>query len=352
MLVRDLIDGQDVDQILLVREVELRTKRGGGEFLRIIFADKSGSLTAMVWDGVDQVKAVCPAGRPIRVIGRHDIHPQYGAQVTIRALRPAVEGTYDLTDLRPGPARPVAQMEGDLRELLATVREPHLRRLLDMIFGPDTDTWRAFRMAPAAKHYHQAYVHGLLEHALSVAQGVSAISQTFGGIDRDVAVTGALLHDVGKLEEYTRDPLRIEVTDTGRLQGHIPLGYYQVRRLIEDIPGFPASQAEAVLHIILSHHGSLEHGSPVVPSTREATLVHFVDNLGGRLGSFDRLEKELPAGATWSAYDRALGTGAFFGFAPAARTEPGAVPTGPEAVEHEQQSSEPAAAPEPQRAAA
>ncbi len=317
MLVRDLTDGQDLDQILLVREVELRTKRGGGEFLRITFADRSGSLTAMVWDGVEQVKAVCPAGRPIRVIGRHDIHPQYGAQVTIRALRPAAEGTYELTDLCPGPPRPVAQMEGDLRELLATVREPHLRRLLDTILGPDTHTWRAFRVAPAAKRYHQAYVHGLLEHALSVAQGVSAMSQTFGGIDRDVAVTGALLHDVGKLEEYTRDPLRIEVTDTGRLQGHIPLGYYRVRRLIEDIPGFPEGKAEAVLHIILSHHGSLEHGSPVVPSTREATLVHFVDNLGGRLGSFDRLEKELPAGATWSAYDRALGSGAFFGFAPA-----------------------------------
>ena len=319
MLVRDLTDGQDLDQVLLVREVELRTKRDGGHFLKITFADKSGALGAMVWDGVDEVRAVCEAGRPIRVIGRHDVHPRYGAQVTIRALRPAAEGTYELADLCPGPPRPAAQMEGDLRELLATVGDPDLRALLDAIFGPDTDTWRAFRVAPAAKHYHQAYVHGLLEHALTVAQSVSAIAQTFPGIDRDVAVAGALLHDVGKLEEYTRDPLRIEVTDTGRLQGHIPLGYYRVRRLIEDLPGFPAAKAEALLHIVLSHHGSLEHGSPVVPCTREATLVHFVDNLGGRLGSFDRLEKELPAGATWSAYDRALGTGAYFG---AAEAEP------------------------------
>jgi len=314
VLVRDLTDGQDLDQVLLVREVELRSKRDGGDFLKVTFADKSGALTAMVWDGVDQVKSVCLAGRPIRVIGRHDIHPRYGAQVTVRALRPALEGTYELADLCPGPPRPAAQMEGDLRELLATISDPHLRGLLEAVLGPDTDTWRAFRVAPAAKHYHQAYVHGLLEHALSVAQGVSALAQTFPGLDRDVAVTGALLHDVGKLEEYTRDPLRIEVTDTGRLQGHIPLGYYRIRRLIEDVPGFPADKTEAVLHIILSHHGSLEHGSPVVPCTREATLVHFVDNLGGRLGSFDRLEKELPAGACWSAYDRALGAGAFFGF--------------------------------------
>ena len=313
MFVRDFIDGQDLDQVLLVREVDNRTKRDGAEFLKVTFADRTGSLTAMVWDGVEQVRAVCVTGQPIRVVGRFEVHPKFGAQVAVRALRPAPEGSYELSDLCPGPSRPAAQMEGDLRELLATVHDVHLRRLLDATFGPDTASWQAFRVAPAAKHYHQAYVHGLLEHALSVAQAVSAIAATFGGIDRDIAVTGALLHDVGKLEEYTRDPLRIEVTPTGRLHGHIPLGYYRVRRLIEDQAGFPEDTAAALLHIILSHHGSLEHGSPVVPCTREATLVHFVDNLGGRLGSFDRLERELPDGAAWSAYDRALGGAAHFG---------------------------------------
>jgi 3'-5' exoribonuclease len=128
-----------------------------------------------------------------------------------------------------------------------------------------------------------------------------------------VAVTGALLHDIGKLEAYTTDPAAIDLTNAGRLQGEIPLGYYRIRREIEDIDGFPPRLAEALLHIILSHHGQLEHGSPVVPCTREATLVHFLDNLGGRLGSFDRLQKELPVGAAWSGFDRALGTSAFFG---------------------------------------
>ncbi|MEA2273088.1 MAG: 3-5 exoribonuclease, partial [Solirubrobacteraceae bacterium] len=98
----------------------------------------------------------------------------------------------------------------------------------------------------------------------------------------------------------------------GRLEGEIPLGYYKVRRLIEDIEGFPADLAQAVLHIILSHHGSLAHGSPIVPCTREATLVHMIDNLGGKLGSFDRLEKELSDGQQWSNFDRAIGTVAFF----------------------------------------
>jgi 3'-5' exoribonuclease len=203
-------------------------------------------------------------------------------------------------------------MESDLRELLGTIQNPHLQALLDLVFGPTAPTWRQFRDAPAAKRYHQAYRHGLLEHSLSVAQAVSAISATFPGIDRDVAVTGGLLHDIGKLEAYTADPLAIDMTDLGRLQGEIALGYYRIRRLIEDLPGFPDQLAAAVLHIILSHHGTLEHGSPVVPCTREATLVHMIDNLGGRLGSFDRLEKELPDGSRWSPFDRALAGSAWF----------------------------------------
>jgi 3'-5' exoribonuclease len=111
------------------------------------------------------------------------------------------------------------------------------------------------------------------------------------------------------------------MSDHGRLHGEIPLGYYRVRRTIERLDGFPAQLAGAVLHIILSHHGTLEHGSPVVPCTREAALVHAVDNLGGKLGSFDRLEKELPAGQQWSAWDKALGGGAYFAPQPNAHRE-------------------------------
>jgi 3'-5' exoribonuclease len=131
-------------------------------------------------------------------------------------------------------------------------------------------------------------------------------------------VTGALLHDIGKLDAYQIEAGGISMSDHGRLQGEIPLGYYRVRREIEQLPDFPPELAQAVLHIILSHHGTLEHGSPVVPCTREATLVHMIDNLGGRLGSFDRLEKGLPDGQRWSAFDRALESAAFFAAPPAA----------------------------------
>ena len=313
MLVRDLIDGSDVDVVLLARAVEVRRRRDGREYLKLELADRSGRLTACLWEPTPEASAIAKAGSPLRVCGRYERHPRYGPQITLRSLHVAAPGSFTLEDLLDGPPRSAAQMEADLRELIATVRQPHLRLLLDRVLGEGSPVWEAFRVAPAAKHFHQAYRHGLLEHCLTVAQGVSAISATFPGIDRDVAVTGALLHDIGKLEAYTADPLAIDMTDLGRLQGEIPLGYYRIRRLIEDIEGFPPATAQAVLHIILSHHGTLEHGSPVVPCTREATLVHFLDNLGGRLGSFDRLEKELPDGAAWSAFDRAIGSGAYFG---------------------------------------
>jgi 3'-5' exoribonuclease len=312
MFVREFEDGQEIDQVLLVRERQLRRRSDGSEYLRLLLGDRTGTLEAMVREGLDALSPLCAAGTCVRVAGRFGVHPRYGAQIALEALRPADADEFTLGDLLDGPPRSAEGMESDLRELIATVQDPHLRALLDRILGADAPTWPAFRDAPAAKRFHQAYRHGLLEHSLGVAQAVSAISATFGGIDRDVAVTGALLHDIGKLDAYTADPLAIDMTDLGKLQGEIPLGYYRVRRTIEDIPGFPPALAVAVGHIILSHHGQLEHGSPVVPCTREATLVHMIDNLGGRLGSFDRLEKELADGATWSGYDRALGAGAWF----------------------------------------
>ncbi len=196
--------------------------------------------------------------------------------------------------------------------MIASVEQPQMRQLLDMVLGPDTDTWPPYRDAPAAKRFHQAYKHGLLEHCLSVAQSVSDVADNFPGIDRDLAVTGALLHDIGKLDAYTTDPDAIDFTDDGRLQGEIPLGFFRIKTLINGIDRFPENLDRGLCHIILSHHGKLEHGSPVVPLTREATLVHMMDHLGGQLGSFDRLEKSLAPGSSWSDYDVALGGGAWF----------------------------------------
>jgi 3'-5' exoribonuclease len=312
VFVRDLIDGQAVDAVFLVRERSQRQKKNGDPFLKLQLADVTGTLEAVVWEEVSDAVSACSAGAVVRVLGAFARDPRYGASLTVRSVRTASEDEYDPRDLMDGPPHPLEQMVGDLEALIATVQREPLRELLERFFSPSAPTWARWRDAPAAKHYHQAYPHGLLEHSLSVAQSVSAVSSTFPGIDRDVAVAGALLHDIGKIEAYGSGGNGIDLTDAGRLQGEIPLGYYLVRREMERMPDFPPDVGQAVLHIVLAHHGQLAHGSPVVPCTREATLVHMMDNLGGRLGSFDRLEKTLADGEHWSSFDRALSGAAYF----------------------------------------
>jgi len=313
VLLRELSDGDQVSGAFVVRERERRQKRNGEDYLRVVLADKTGTVPAVGWEGVAECFETCAPGSIVLVTGNFSVHPQFGRQIKLAGVRPAGPGEYDAEQLAECPARSPELLEADLRELIGTVQNRSLRELLDSFFAGGTESWERFRQAPAAKHYHQAYAGGLLEHTLSVAQAVSEEANFFPGIDREIAVTGALLHDIGKTEAYNDDPLAIELTDAGRLESEIPLGYYKVRREIERIDAFDPDLAQAILHIILSHHGQLEHGSPVVPATREAALVHAIDNLGGKLGSFDRLEKELADGESWSRFDRGIDGSAFFG---------------------------------------
>src|SRR3954452_14868065 len=271
-----LEDGQRVGGVYAVRERELRRKRNGEPWLRLSLGDASGSCEAISWEDAEALYAVAAPGTPVFVRGQFEVSDRWGSKIKLTGLREGTPDEYDQDDLAAESEVSFERLESDLRELLATVQHPQLRHLLDRFFGHDSEIWARFRDAPAAKVYHQAYRHGLLEHTVSVAQAVSAAANFFPGIDREVAVAGALLHDIGKTVAYNHDPLAIDLTDAGRLQGEIPLGYYTVRRQIEEIPGFDPALAQAVLHIILSHHGQLEHGSPVVPATREAVLVHMI----------------------------------------------------------------------------
>ncbi len=273
--------------------------------MRLSLADRTGVITGFVWDDVDEAVETARAGDPVRIVGTYSQHPRFGPQVTVDALDRPVEVDWNL--LLDGPTTPVAKLERQLDALLATLQDQHLAALMSVFVGGESPGGRLFRRAFAAQYNHHAYRSGLLEHSLAVAQAVSAAAAIFPGIDRDLAVCGALLHDIGKLDAYSGDEHAVALNDSGKLIGEIPSGYYTVRRHIEDIVGFPSDLAQALLHIILAHHGCLEHGSPVLPVTREALLVHSMDKLSGDLGSFDRLERETVTGERWSRYDRALG---------------------------------------------
>ena len=319
--VRELADGDHV-LYLLVRECEVRERKDGTPYLALVLSDKTGRLDARVWpdakalDGAtaETLAATLPPGTPVKVGGRFKNDPKYGPELAADKIRPAEADEYDADALYDGPDRSVAELEQSFRALIGTVQDQHLHRVLMVVFGDGTATWEAFREAPAARGVHHAYRHGLLEHTLLVAEAVWAAATTFDGVNQDVAVTGALLHDIGKLDAYTPGPLDIDLTTDGRLVSEIPLGYYRVRRLIEDLPDFPPDLARAVLHIIISHHGRLEHGSPATPVTREAMLVHYCDQIGAKLGTLDRLQRAMADGAEWSEKDRGMDWGkAWFG---------------------------------------
>jgi 3'-5' exoribonuclease len=303
--VRDLRDGTAVDQVLLVREREVRQTRAGADYMRRALADRTGVVPAVVWDDVGDASAAATAGEPVRVVGTFSDHARYGPQITVESLLAPSE--IDWERLLDAPAEPVTELEHRLDAHIDALTDPHLATLLERLLGFSAAPGRAFRRAFAAQYNHHAYCSGLLEHSLQVADTTAAAAQTFAGINRDLAICGALLHDIGKLDAYSGDDRAVELNDAGKLIGEIPSGYYTVRRAIEQISGFPVELAQAVLHIILSHHGCLEHGSPVVPMTREALLVHTMDKLSGDLGSFDRLKRETPPAKRWSRYDRTLG---------------------------------------------
>ena len=302
-LLRDWRDGDEIEQVLLVREVERRQKRDGSPFLRVTLADRSGVVPGVLWSAAD-----LEAGAPTRVSGRVAEHPRYGRQLTIESLDRPEPGEVPWDELLVAPARPAADLVAELDAVLTSIADPHLGALLDRLLGSESASGPQYRLQPAAKRNHHAYVHGLLEHSLQVARMVDCASLTFEGIDRDLAVAGALLHDFGKLEAYCVDGGVADLTDEGKLEGEIPLGYYRVRRETEDIADFPPERARALLHIILAHHGRLEHGSPVTPCTREAALVHAMDAVSGQLGSFDRVRNATAPGQRWSSYDRVLET--------------------------------------------
>lgn len=297
--VSELQSGQSVEGPYCCSEKTAATDRNGKTYLRLKLRDASGEVAAIHFDPSDDALGIA-VGDVVIVGGTYSIHPQYGSQVQIRRLRAADPDEYAACDLVPVSPVGAAELAERLAALLDSVQQPHVRALLERAFDGSRDPGATFAVAPAAVRNHHAYRHGLLEHSLIVAEAAEGVASRFASVDRDLVVAGALLHDIGKTLAYTTDGLTPQMTDAGRLHGEIVMGHDLVRDLIAEDADFPPELALRLRHIIVAHHGMREKGSPVVPQTREAVIVHYCDDMTARIGAIDDAEAATPAGERWT----------------------------------------------------
>ncbi len=298
--IADLHSGQTIDCVYACSEKTAATDRNGKAYLRLKLRDASGEVAAIHFDPSDEALGIA-TGDVVVVGGSYSVHPQYGAQIQVRRLRLAEAEEYDAGDLVPVSPVSTAELAERLHALIDSVGEPHVRALLERAFDGSRDPGATFSVAPAAVRNHHAYRHGLLEHSLIVAEAAAGVASRFDSVDRDLVVAGGLLHDIGKTLAYTSGGIAPQMTDAGRLHGEIVMGHDMVRDLIDEDPAFPPDLALRLRHIIVAHHGMREKGSPVVPQTREAVIVHYCDDMTARIAAIDDAECVTPAGERWSS---------------------------------------------------
>ncbi|HTZ73806.1 MAG TPA: HD domain-containing protein [Candidatus Aquilonibacter sp.] len=303
--VRDLADGQAVVSLFLVREKEVRTSpRTGKSWLQLSLGDRTGTISAKMWDNFDALVTTFDCDDVIHIRGRVKTY-NGEKELTIEQIVPAREHDYDLGDFLPHTKYDVEKMYAELHLAVASVRNPWLQQLLASIVD-DPEIGPRLKRAPAAMSMHHAYIGGLLEHIVSLLGLANGLSAHYAELDRDMVFTGVVLHDIGKTEElrYARG---IDYTTEGRLLGHITIGARIVRKKIDGIPDFPKPLAVLVEHLILSHHGSLEFASPVVPQTREALALHFLDDIDSKMAAARAtIEAADSSPAVWTERNPAL----------------------------------------------
>jgi 3'-5' exoribonuclease len=313
VFVLDLPEGHTVRTYFLCSEREIATTRAGKPFLRLKLRDASGEVKAIHFEPSDEVLARLASGDVVKVEGIYTSNGQYGQQFKIDRLRLMEPGEYDPATLIPVSPVDLGQLTARLETLIASVAHPALHALLERALDPQREPGAAFAVAPAAVRNHHAYRHGLLEHSIVVAEVAAGVAANFAAVNRELVVTGALLHDIGKTRSYSTDMMAPGFTDAGRLHGEIVIGHDMVRDLMAEQPDFPAEIDGQLRHIIVSHHGEREKGSPVVPMTREAVIVHFCDDMTARVAACDDAEREAVPGERWSGFSRMLETFVYLG---------------------------------------
>lgn len=303
---RELKEGEVFTGFLLAQEAAFKISTRGSEYLELKLADASGDLKAFLWDvrAVEGDPEAIRADVFVKVKGRVEAY-NGRAQMRVDKVRFAADAEIgDFSRFFPTSARPVPEMLAELDGLIQAVADPWIRQLLAALFIEDAERRSAFAKAPAAKSLHHVYLGGLLEHTLSVAAMAKLACGHYRALNADLVLAGVLLHDLGKTAElsYQRS---FGYTDIGNLVGHISMEADWIQRAADRIPGFPEELRMQLLHIVLSHHGKLEFGSPVLPKTPEALLVHYLDDLDGKLEAMFKFIQDGSEG-NWSPYARSL----------------------------------------------
>ncbi len=264
----------------LVHSKEVRQKKTGEPYLSLVLGDRTGEIDAKMWDNVAEVMETFDRDDYVRVKGLIQIYNNR-PQFTIHKMQRVDAATVDPADFFPTSERDPEEMFAELRGLLAQIQNPHLRALLDLFLDDDEIATR-FKKAPAAKYIHHAYLGGLLEHVLSLVKLCRMIAPHYPGIDADLLVAGAVLHDIGKIYELSYDR-SFGYTDEGQLLGHTVIGFRMLQEKARQLPAFPPRLRTLLEHMLLSHHGQLEFGSPKVPLFAEALLLHYLDDLDAKM---------------------------------------------------------------------
>jgi 3'-5' exoribonuclease len=306
-LIGELADGEDVTAIYLVLESRRAETRTNKPYLKLVLGDSSGTIDAMVWEEADRWEPFCAVEAVVGVRGRVGSF-QDRLQLRVQSVVAIAASPEDMARLLPASRRSRDVMERELASLVASVEDPGLRTLLERCLGTETEMGAVFRSHPAAKRNHHAYLSGLLEHSLSVAGAcdrlVAHYRESGVALDRDLLITGALLHDIGKLRELKGFPGVVYTTE-GQLLGHIVIGIQMVSREAESIVQISRERLLHLLHLIASHQGRPEWDSPKVPQMLEALVLHYADDLDAKVNQAASLLDGVAAGE-WSAYDRSF----------------------------------------------
>jgi 3'-5' exoribonuclease len=285
-----LADGQAIQDVFIVTEKTMAHKKDGEPFIQARFTDRTGSIRGVIWDNVETVSTRFGHGDYVKINARVTTYRET-LQLTVLSVQRVMKEQIDPGDFLPKTKRDTTQMFQQLQTQSQSVKNPHLNLVLHK-FWEDSVFVEKFCIAPAAIKMHHAYLGGLLEHTLSVSMLVDRLIKChYRGIDRDLLLTGAMLHDIGKIEEYEYTTM-IDYSTEGRLLNHIIIGIRMLDEKIASIPNFPEMTSQLLRHLVISHHGVREYGSPEPPKTLEAVILHYLDDLDSKImGIRDYLEK-------------------------------------------------------------